>query len=323
MKLALITGLNGFVGPHLAKELMDNGYTVIGTVRPHSTGTPNLDRIPRGVSIHEGDLQDSNFVNSVIGKTKPDVIFHLAAQSFVATSFTAPDYTLVDNIRPQLNILEAIKGSTTILHVACSSEQYGLVKPEECPIKETQPFRPLSPYAVSKITQEYLALHYWWSYRTPVVITRAFNHEGPGRGRDFVTSTFAEQIAKIEAGKQEPIIKHGNLESVRDFTDVRDVVRAYRMLVENKVYGRPINVCSGKGTTITELLNRLIVESTGVFDVLPDESRMRPSDLTLLVGDGTLIRELIGWAPEIELQQTLRDLLNYWRAYHGVQKGTK
>ena len=223
----LITGITGFVGSHLAEYALSKGAEVWGSIRWRSD-TGNIAHIKDEIRLVECDLRDLTSVNQLISESKPDYIFHLAAQSFVLTSWHAPHETLTTNIIGQLNILEALRfgDKEAKLQIAGSSEEYGMVYENEVPIKETNPLRPLSPYGVSKVAQDLLAYQYAKSYGLKIVRTRAFNHSGPRRGDVFVESDFAKQIVQIEAGKKEPVISVGNLEAKRDFTDVRDTVKA-------------------------------------------------------------------------------------------------
>jgi GDP-4-dehydro-6-deoxy-D-mannose reductase len=199
------------------------------------------------------------------------------------------------------------------IQIACSSEEYGLVHPDEVPIKETNPLRPLSPYAVSKVGQDFLGYQYFQSYGLKVIRTRGFNHTGPRRASVFVTSSFARQLATIEAGLAEPVLKVGNLDAVRDFTDVRDMVRAYWLAVTQGRPGEAYNIATGHGITIRDLLAKLI-ELVGVeVKVETDPARLRPSDVEILIGDSSKFRADTGWEPRIPFDQTLRDLLDYWR----------
>jgi len=215
----------------------------------------------------------------------------------------------------QTNIFEAVRmlGLDPVIQIACSSEEYGLVHPDEVPIREDNPLRPLSPYAVSKVAQDMMAYQYFQSYGLKTVRTRGFNHTGPRRGDVFVTSNFAKQLASIEAGLQEPVIRVGNLEAVRDFTDVRDMVRAYWLAVTKGKHGEVYNLATGTGITIQELLDRLLSLSTAKVDVVQDPERMRPSDVVRLIGDSSKFRNDTGWAPEVPFDKTLSDLLQYWR----------
>jgi len=314
MKRALITGITGFVGSHLAELQLEKGLEVHGIERPRSRNE-NIVHIKDKVKVHEADIRDSNSIRKTIKAIEPDYIFHLASQSFVQHSFTAPEETLTTNIVGNLNILEAVRqlNLNPIIQVAGSSEEYGLVKEDEVPIKETNPLRPLSPYAVSKIAQDNLSRQYHHSYGLKTVVTRAFNHTGPRRGEVFATSNFAKQIAEIEKGKKEPVIHVGSLEAKRDWTDVRDIVRAYLLSVEKCDYGEIYNICAGKAWRIDEMLNMLLQMSNANIEVKQEENRLRPSDVPLLLGDCTKFREKTGWKPEIPFDVTLRDLLNYWR----------
>jgi len=315
MMKALITGITGFVGSHLAEYLLTRGVSVWGTTRRRSP-RDHIAHILHSIHLVEMDLRDATAVVEALGEAMPDWIFHLAAQSFVPTSWRAPDETFQSNCIGQIHLFEALrvlKISPRIL-IAGSSEEYGMVLPEELPIKEENPLRPLSPYGVSKVAQDLLGWQYFKSYGLPVVRTRAFNHTGPRRGSTFVSSNFCYQCALIQKGKKEPVIETGNLEAVRDFTDVRDVVRAYVLAIEKGVPGEVYNIASGVGIRIDELLNKVIdiAGLQGKVEVRPDPSRLRPSDVPVLIGDSTKFRSLTGWKPEIPLHQTLSDLYHYW-----------
>lgn len=314
MKKALITGITGFVGSHLAEFLLSKDYEVYGTVRPRSS-TENIDHIKSRVKLVEIDITDPHSVLKVIGDVKPDYIFHLAAQTFVPSSWNAPMETLNVNIMGTLNILEAARklDTETKIQVACSSEEYGKVCGGELPIKETNPLRPMSPYGVSKVAADKLAIQYNMSYGLKTVVTRAFNHTGPRRGEAFATSNFAKQIAMIEKGKQEPVIYHGNLDAQRDFSDVRDIVKAYELALQKCQFGDVYNICSEKTTKIRDMLCMLLGFSSAKITTKFDKSRARPSDLEILCGDCTKFREQTGWRPSIPFEKTLEDLLNYWR----------
>lgn len=315
----LITGISGFVGSHLAEYGLSRGAEVFGTVWCDRGGDPlkHLAGIQDRLTLIHGDLTDRVTVTRALQAARPDVIFHLAAQSFVPDSWRSPEHTMQTNILPQLHLFEAARalGMDPVIQIAGSSEEYGLAHPDECPIAESNPLRPLSPYGVSKVTQDMLACQYWQSYRTRTVITRAFNHEGPRRGRAFVTSAFASQVARIEAGLQEPVITVGNLDAVRDFTDVRDMIRAYWLATERSEYGTPYNIGSGEGHPIREVLSTLLDLSPLKADVvvIQDPEKMRPSDVPLLIADARKFRQATGWEPTISFGTMLRDLLNYWR----------
>lgn len=313
----LITGITGFAGSHLAEYLLAEHpeVEVHGTYRWRSR-MENLSGIAEGkIHLQESDLRDFSSVHNTLKRIQPDAIFHLAAQSYVPSSWTGPNDTLVTNISGQTNIFEALRqlDLDPVIQIACSSEEYGLVLPEETPITEDNPLRPLSPYAVSKVAQDLLGYQYFQSYGTKVIRTRGFNHTGPRRGDVFVTSNFAKQIVSIELGLREPVIRVGNLEAVRDFTDVRDMVRAYWLAVNHARPGEVYNIASGVGITIQELLDRLLGMSTAEVRVEIDPERLRPSDVEILLGDASKFRAETGWEPQIPFDQTLRDTLDFWR----------
>lgn len=312
----LITGITGFAGSHLADYCLslDQPIEVIGICRWRSR-RENIEHIEDAIELHECDLRDASSVKSLLAATQPERIFHLAAQSYVPSSWNSPGETIITNVIGQLNLFEAMRelGSDASIQIAGSSEEYGLVHAEEVPITEDNPLRPLSPYAVSKVAQDMLAYQYFRSYGLKAVRTRAFNHTGPRRGEVFVTSSFAKQIAEIESGRHEPVIYVGDLSPRRDFTDVRDVVRAYWLSLEHCAPGEVYNIASGKAYHIQEILDILLDNSDHDIEVREDPARLRPSDVPLLLGDSSRFCEATGWAPEIPFEQTAKDLLDYWR----------
>lgn len=314
MTKSLITGITGFAGSHLAELLLQKGHEVWGTIRWRSK-TENIEHIRKRLKLVEADLLDSYSVENAIGQVKPDYIFHLAAQSFVPTSWHAPAHTMITNAVGQINLFEVVRqlGIDPIIQIACSSEEYGKVYPKELPVKETNPLRPLSPYGVSKVTQDMLGYQYFMSYGLKIVRTRAFNHTGPRRGEVFASSTFAKQIAEIEKKKREPVIYVGNLKAKRDFTDVRDVVKAYFLAVKKCQPGKVYNICSQKSWSIQQVLDMLLEMSKKEIEVKVDPQRLRPSDVEILLGDCSKFRRATGWKPTIPFEKTLKDLLDYWR----------
>ena len=311
----LITGITGFAGSHLADLcLTEEDVDLYGIIRWRSR-TENIEHIWDRLKLLECDLRDATSTRDVIEEIKPDYIFHLAAQSFVPTSWKAPSESLTTNVIGQLNVFEAVRkiDLKCRIQIACSSEEYGMVYPDEVPIKETNPLRPLSPYGVSKVGQDMLGYQYYKSYGMDIVRTRGFNHTGPRRGPVFVCSDFAKQLVDIEMGMKPPVIEVGNLEAKRDFTDVRDMVRGYWLALEKGKPGTVYNICSGHSYAIQEILDKLI-EFTGLdVKVKQDPARMRPSDVPVLEGDNGVFGKDTGWKPEIPFEKTLSDLIEFWR----------
>ena len=313
----LITGITGFAGSHLADYLLAHhpDVRVHGTVRWLSR-MDNIAHLEGKIRLHEADLKDIVSLKKALAEARPDRIFHLAAQSFVPTSWKLPAETFMINSVGEVNLFEAVLdlGLEPRIQVAGSSEEYGHVNPDEVPMKETNPLRPLSPYAVSKVAQDLLAYQYWKSYGLQTVRTRGFNHTGPRRGDVFVTSNFARQIAEIERGRREPVVFVGNLEAKRDFTDVRDIVRAYWLALEKGEPGDVYNIGSGRAVTMREILDTLLCLSRTKVEVRVDPERLRPSDVPILLADPSKFRARTGWTPEIPLEKTFADLLDYWRS---------
>ncbi len=318
MTRVLITGITGFAGSHLADYLIDKeGITVYGIKRWRSR-TENIEHLIGKIEFYECDLRDASSTRDLIETIKPDMIFHLAAQSFVPTSWSAPAESLETNIMGELNLFEAVRrtGIDPLLQIAGSSEEYGAVQEDEIPIKETTPLRPLSPYAVSKVGQDMLAYQYFKSYGMKIVRTRGFNHTGPRRPSVFVCSDFAKQVVDIEKGIKKPVIEVGNLEAIRDFTDVRDMVRGYWFALNKGIPGEVYNISSGVGRKIEDMLSTLISFAGVKVEIKVNEKKLRPSDVPCLIGDSTKFRTATGWEPEIPFEKTLEDLLGFWRENH-------
>jgi GDP-4-dehydro-6-deoxy-D-mannose reductase len=311
----LITGVSGFAGSHLADHCLTRASVeVFGTVR-------DLARLGNAVHLAGRcttlacDVRDRPGVEQAIETSRPDVVFHLAAQASVVASFDDPVGTLMDNAVGQLNVIQAVLGLAPAarLLVVGSAYEYGLVRPEENPIDESVPLRPMDPYAVSKVTQDLFGYQYALSHRLQAVRVRAFNHTGPRQSTEFVASRFAKLIAEIEAGSRDPVLTVGNLAAIRDFTDVRDVVRAYFLAATKGQPGEVYNVGSGTGRTIQEILDGLVGMSRVPIAVQEDPALLRPLDVPALVCNAAKLHQHTGWSPEIELDRTLRDLLDYWR----------
>ena len=321
IKKVFITGITGFVGSHLAEYIIKSHpkVEIIGLTRWRSP-TDNINHIIDKLNIKYGDLTDLPSLNNILSNDKPDAIFHLAAQSYVDFSFLSPISTLEANVIGTCNLLEAVKqlkknsGYDPIVHICSSSEVYGQVKENEVPIKENNPFRPASPYAVSKVAEDMLAYQYWTSWGIKTIRTRMFTHTGPRRGEVFVVSTFAKQIAEIEAKLKEKTVYVGNLDSVRTFLDVRDAVRAYWMLVTKCKPGEVYNIGGDATMTVGEMLNKLIKLSTEKgIKIKLDKKRMRPSDVTLQIPSSEKFKKETGWKSKITFDTTLKDTLDYWR----------
>jgi GDP-4-dehydro-6-deoxy-D-mannose reductase len=316
MRRVLITGVTGFAGSHLVDYLLTRNDCEIYGIHRWRSRTENVEHFPASVTMLECDLRDATSTRDTLERVRPEWIFHLAAQSFVPTSWIAPTESLMTNVLAQVNIFEAVRhmGLQCRIQLACSSEEYGMVYPDEVPIRETNPLRPLSPYAVSKVAQDMLGYQYWMSFKIDSVRTRGFNHEGPRRGPVFVASDFAKQIADIEKGRKAPVLHVGNLEAQRDFTDVRDMVKAYVLALEKCEPGEVYNICSGKAWRIQQVLDQLLSMTTAKIEVRRDPARLRPSDVPILLGDYSKFHRVTGWEPTIPFEQTLRDMLEHWRA---------
>jgi GDP-4-dehydro-6-deoxy-D-mannose reductase len=311
MERVLITGADGFVASHLIAEIARELLCDITGIGLKEAPQIDVDCLDYRVL----DITDYEALKELLGEVRPDSIFHLAALPSVHLSWEDPWSTYRVNVLGQVNLMEALRRLEleASVHIACSSEEYGKVPPEKMPMLEDTPFNPCSHYAVSKVAQEVLGLMYYQAFGWRVMVTRGFNQAGPGQSPDFVISSFARQIAQIEAGLCKPVIMVGNLEAERDFMDVRDTVSAYRMIMEKGAAGAAYNVCSGKALPVSQILDKLLEISGAEITVEHDEGRQRPSDIPLLLGDNSKLRDETGWAPVIPLETTLRDTLEYWR----------
>jgi|TARA_Y100000361_G_scaffold51456_1_gene44991 GDPmannose 4,6-dehydratase len=319
-----ITGITGMVGSHLADYLLQNtDWNIYGFCR-WNDNLENIEHLFPKINSQDrvrliyGDLNDFPSLMNAIAEACPDYVFHLAAQSYPQTSFVAPLETLETNILGTAKLLEAINKSPydPVVHVCASSEVFGRVPKEYLPINEEVTFHPASPYAISKVGTDLIGRYYAEAYGMTVMTTRMFTHTGPRRGDVFAESTFAKQIAMIEAGMLPPVIKVGNLRSLRTWSDVRDAVRAYHLLVtHNPIAGEYYNIGGTYSCTVEEMLNYLISQSTVEnIKVETDPGRLRPIDADLQVPDASKFTNHTGWQPTIPFEKTMNDLLDYWRA---------
>lgn len=307
----LITGVGGFVGRHLAHLLAhETEWELWGWARRPTDG------LPKRLQVAQVDLRDPEAVRHELARLQPEGIIHLAAQSDVAQSWRDPWGTFETNVRGTLNLLDGVRalGLRPRILVVTSNEVYGLIRPEEVPIREDQPFRPANPYGVSKAVQDWLAALYATAYTLPIIRARPFNHIGPGQDPRFVVPSIARQIAWIEAGLQEPVVRVGNLDAQRDFTDVRDVVRAYRLILERGEPGTVYNIGSGRPRAVREVLELLLAMARTPVRVEIDPQRIRPVEIPISAADIARIRGQLGWEPRIPLERSLRDVLEEWRA---------
>lgn len=323
MKKAYITGITGMVGSHLADFLLEHtDWHIYGLVRWNDK-MDNIEHLMDRINAKDrielvyGDINDLSSLLVTFSETKPDYVFHLAAQSYPKTSFDSPLETLETNILGTAKVLDAIKhlGLNPIIHVCASSEVFGRVPKEFLPIHEDVTFHPASPYAISKVGTDLVGRFYAEAYGMTVMTTRMFTHTGPRRGDVFAESTFAKQIAMIEAGLIPPVIKVGNLDSLRTWSDVRDAVRAYYLLVTNNPKaGEYYNIGGSFSCSVRDMLDYLMSLSTRKdIKVVTDPDRLRPIDADLQVPDTTKFKNHTGWEPEITFEKTMTDLLNYWR----------
>jgi GDP-4-dehydro-6-deoxy-D-mannose reductase len=315
-KRVLITGISGFVGSHLTEKLLEVGANVSGLVRRHAVPEyPNISHIPNKINLIEGNFNDMSSLINAIETSEPDVIFHLGAQSFVPTSFRCPIETIEVNTLGTANLLEAVrksKNNVKRIQLAMTSEEYGFVKPDEVPISEQNPLRPMSPYASSKVAAEYIARTYYKAYGVPIIITRAFNHTGPRRGLQFVASVIARQITKCLINNTNEITL-GYAQAIRDFTDVRDIVQGYILAVEKAKLSTPYNFGHGFGITIENLAKLTGKVNNIDIKINTDKSRFRPSEVEILICDYSKAKNELGYKPRIPLTKTMLDLVNYFK----------
>lgn len=306
---SLITGGTGFVGIYLARYLQMLGHEVA------VTKMPGEQIFISGVSVYDLNILEKEEVSRLFTKIQPDYIFHLAAQSSVDISWKNPGLTIDVNIKGSTNVLDAFRAleNKPRLLLPGSGEEYGCVQSTELPVGEEHVLKPGNIYAVTKVCQNMIGSIYAKAYGLDIVMTRAFNHVGPNQAPFFVLADFCRQTAEIEAGKREPVIRAGNLDVKRDFTDVRDVVCAYVMLAEKGQAGETYNIGSGQARSIREILQTVINKSTAKIQVKVDEKKLRPIDMTEMRADIQKIQKVTGWKPKICLEQSIQDTLDYWR----------
>ncbi|UCG60408.1 MAG: GDP-mannose 4,6-dehydratase [Candidatus Zixiibacteriota bacterium] len=312
--VAFITGIAGFAGSHLAEELLAHGYHVTGALYPNEP-TVNIVPIIDRLSLTELDILDEKGCREAVMRYKPDIIFHLAAFASVGKSFSKERLVYRINFDGTLNMLSAaIRLARLKKFVFISScDCYGVFSPKGKTLTESQPFNPVSPYGISKAAAEFACQAYVKRYELPVVISRSFNHSGPRQSRDFVIPSFARQIAVIEKGRAKPVIKVGDLSVRRDLSDVRDIVRGYRLLAEKGRVSQAYNLCSGRAVAISSVLNTMLRSASKKIIVKTDPARLRPNDIPTLRGDNGLATRDLGYKARFSLNQTIRDTVDYWR----------
>ncbi|MFO7168529.1 MAG: GDP-mannose 4,6-dehydratase [Chloroflexota bacterium] len=311
----LITGVTGPVGSALADELLTLPDVELHVFKRWRSDPRPIQHLFGKVTVHEGDIEDPFAVGAAVRAAAPDLVYHLAAQSYPSASWDAPVTTMRTNVEGTINLLEAVRAHapSARVHIAGSSAEYGVVAPEEVPIAEDHPLRPASPYGVSKVAQELLGLQYHDSYGLHVVVTRSFNHVGPRQGDRCSIQTFCRQMALAEAGLQPPVMLVGNLEARRDFSHVSDVARALWLLLQKGKPGTVYNLCSGQATRIGDIVEMVRARGRVRVDVRVDPARLRPLDEPILLGDNSRLRRDTGWEPRIGMEQIVDELLEYWR----------
>lgn len=313
MKKALIIGAAGFVGKYLIQHL-----ELSGNIEVYATKLANEEIILSNESntqVYNLDILKKEEIITLLYAIRPDYIFHLAAQSSVSVAWKNPAVTIDVNIKGAVNVLDAVRElyyKPRLLLIG-SGEEYGHIEDCETPIKETNHLRPGNIYAATKVCQNMIGNIYAQAYDMNVMMVRAFNHIGPGQASIFVVSDFCRQVAEIEKGLREPVMYVGNLAAKRDFTDVRDVVRAYTMLIEKGVPGETYNVGSGQAFEIKEILHKIVALSSKHIEIRIDQNKIRPVDVPIIEADVTKIRQITGWCKEISLEQTIQETLDYWR----------
>ncbi|KAB8139801.1 GDP-mannose 4,6-dehydratase [Chloroflexia bacterium SDU3-3] len=310
-----ITGITGPVGSALADYLLTLPDLEIHAFKRWRSDPRPIEKLYGHVTFHEGDIEDAFSIDRAIAAAAPDRVYHLAAQSYPSESWDAPIATMRANVEGTINVLEAVRRHRpeARVHIAGTSAEYGIVRPDEVPIREDHALRPLSPYGVSKAAAEMTGLQYHDNFGMSVLVTRSFNHVGPQQGDRCSIQTFCRQMAQIELGMQEPFIHVGNLEPRRDFTHTADVARALWLLLERGAPGEVYNLCSGEATRIGDIVDMVLEYGRVPASVKADPARMRPSDEPILKGDNSKLRAATGWEPTIGMTEIVRDVLEFWR----------
>ena len=311
---AFITGIAGFVGSYLSEYLLQKGTEVFGTVLPVES-LHNIGHIKERLTLFKCDITDAKKLALAVKKSKPDFVFHLAAQSNVSLSWKIPQKTMQVNVVGTVNLLESLRKHAPNARVllASSREVYGKVKRSELPVTERQPAKPANPYGVSKLAMEFLGKQYYYKYGLESIIIRSFNLTGPRRPASFACSDWARQLAEIELGLSEPEIKIGVVTALRDFTDVRDAVRAYWLAIHKCKPAEPYNVCSEKALKMKKVLEMILSLSEKNVKVVRDAKKVVKIDIPYAVGSNAKLRRATAWKPKIKFSQTLEDLVEYWK----------
>lgn len=308
----LITGITGMIGSHFANAVKEKGWPVMGIARNSATSRLEADPDP---AVRRVDILDRDALYEVFEEFKPELVIHMAAQAFNGISWRTEETTHLTNFQGSVNVLKACRrfASDAGFVMACSSAEYGDIKPEDCPLKEERLLRPITPYGVTKVADENLGYQYFVNYGLNVFLPRLFIHVGTGHPPATAIQNFARQLALIKRGKLDPVVRVGNLESARDFIDVRDGVEGMMLMIEKGIPGDPINICTGTAHRISDILDMLIEISELEIEVIKDSSLLRPSDEPLLLGDNSKLLNL-GWKQQYTIYDTLRDVYNDWLA---------
>jgi GDP-4-dehydro-6-deoxy-D-mannose reductase len=310
-----ITGITGPVGSALAAYLLSLPAVELHAFKRWRSDMQPIAHLRERITLHEGDIEDPFALGQALERARPERIYHLAAQSYPSASWDAPIVTMRTNVEGTINLLEGVRRHCPAarVHIAGTSAQYGLVRPEDTPISESHPLRPLSPYGVSKAAAELTGLQYNASYGLHVVVTRSFNHVGPHQGDRCSIQTFCQQMAAIEKGQQAPVLAVGNLEPRRDFSHTSDVARALWLLLEHAPPGEVYNLASGRAVCIGDIVETVRQQGRAPAEVRTDPARLRPVDEPILVGDIGKLQAATGWQPHIGMEQIVAELLAYWR----------